>query len=575
MVKATRELPTDLHHKKRPRLKDIDFTPAIVLTLVFLVLVLFLIYPIGKMLIMSFIEQDEPITLKNLTLYNFSRFFTSKLYISSMLNSLKVSIAAVLVAILLGLPLAYIMSRIDIPGKTVFTSLATLPLILPPFVGAYSWILLLGKNGFITYVLNKLFGITLPSIYGFHGITIAMALSYYPFIFLMVQGALSIADPYLEESADVMGAGFLRKLRTITLPLVLPAIGAGALTVFMRAIGNFGVPAILGGEYYVLPTLIFFQIAGYFNINAASAISLVSVLFSVGALLLMKYITSRQSAVTLTTTTRAVKQITNPVAKAFGLAYAIILILCSLAPHITVVVAAFSEIWAGTPWPTKFSLVNFEKVLVHTISPLKNSILLSVAATLLAVFMGALIAYTTVKKKFKGRWLIDVTVMLPFVLPGIVVGVAILSAFIQPPLYLAGTASILIISYFIRRMPYVFRSAVGALQGMDPMLEQASTIMGAKWSTTFRRVTLPLIAPGVIASGLITFTTLVGELSTTMILYSAQWKTATVAIYEYLLEDLMGPACAIGTIITLVVLFGIMVANKLLGEKIAGMFRAG
>ena len=574
-MNSRRQLESKINRKKRLQLRDVDFTPIIVLALVFLVLVLFLIYPIGKMLVMSFIEQDEAFAIQNLTFKNFSRFFTSKLYINAMLNSLKVSFSAVFFAILLGLPLAYIMSRIDIPGKTLFTSLAILPLILPPFVGSYSWILLLGKNGFITYVLNKLFGITLPSIYGFHGITVAMTMSYYPYIFLMVQGALSIADPYLEESADVMGAGFLRKLRTITLPLVLPAIGAGALTVFMRAIGNFGVPAILGGEYYVLPTLIFFQIAGFFNINAASAISLVSVLFSVGALLLMKYITSRQSAVTLTTTTRAVKQITNPVAKAFGLVYTIVLIVCSLAPHLTVVVAAFSEIWAGTPWPTKFSTANFIKVFAHTLSPLKNSLTLSIAATLLAVFMGSLIAYVTVKKKFKGRWLIDVTVMLPFILPGIVVGVAILAAFIKPPLYFAGTGFILVIAYFIRRMPYVFRSAVGSLQGMDPVLEQASTIMGAKWSTTFRRIPLPLIAPGIVASGLITFTTLIGELSTTMILYSAQWKTATVAIYEYLLEDLMGPACAIGTIITLVVLVGITIANKLLGEKVSGMFRAG
>jgi iron(III) transport system permease protein len=402
-----------------------------------------------------------------------------------------------------------------------------------------------------------------------------MALSYYPYVFLMVQGALSVADPYLEERASIMGANFLRKLRTITFPLVLPAIVAGALTVFMRAIGNFGVPSILGGEFYVLPTLIFFQITGYFNINTASAISLVSVLFSVGALLFMRYITARSKSVTLTTTTRAAKQISNPLAKVFSLIYVILLIIVSLAPHITVLVASFSEVWAGTPWPTKFSTLNFEKVFVHAMGPLQNSLNLSLAATILAVIMGTLIAYIAVKKKFRGRWLIDVTVMLPFVLPGIVVGVAMLTAFIKPPLYLAGTATILVIAYFVRRMPYVFRSAVGSLEGMDPVMEQASTIMGATWFTTFRRVTFPLISPGILAAGVITFTTLIGELSTTMILYSAQWKTVTVAIYEYLLEDMMGPACALGTIVTVVVLNGITAANKLLGDKVGNMFRAG
>ena len=417
--------------KKQVALKDIDFSVWFVMLLVATVLIMFLIYPIGKMLISSFFELGKPVTFQNITFANFSRFFTSNLYIKATMNSIYTSVSAVLLAILFGLPLAFIMSRVDIPGKTFFTSLATLPIIMPPFVGAYSWILLLGKNGLITYFMKSIFGITLPSIYGFQGITIAMALSYYPYVFLMVQGALSVADPYLEESASIMGANFLRKLKTITFPLVLPAIAAGAITVFMRAIGNFGVPAILGGEFYVLPTLIFFQIAGYFNINTASAISLVSVLFSIGALLLMRYITARSKSVTLTTTTRAVKQITHPVAKMVSLVYVLFLIILSLAPHITVLVASFSEVWAGTPWPTKFSLLNFQKVFIHAMGPLKNSLSLSLAATLLSVVIGTLIAYVAVKKKFKGRWLIDVTVMLPFVLPGIVVGVAILTAFIK------------------------------------------------------------------------------------------------------------------------------------------------
>ncbi|NMB26259.1 MAG: iron ABC transporter permease [Firmicutes bacterium] len=558
--------------RKRVGIKDIDFTVVIVLALVAVMLVLFLLYPISRMLLASFVMRDKPITWDNLTLYNFSRFFTSRLYVDAMKHSLAVSLSSVFFAVLLGLPLAFIVSRIDIPGKSIISSLATLPLILPPFVGAYSWILLLGRNGFITFWVKKLFGVTLPSIYGFHGITIATSLSYYPFVFLMTQGALALADPYLEESADVMGAGFLRKLRTITLPLVAPSIGAAAITVFMRAIGNFGVPSILGGEYYVLPTLIFFQIVGYYNINAASAISLVSVLFSVMALLIMRYFTARQSAVTLTTTTRQVKQITHPVAKILGMTYVVLLLTMSLAPHITVLVAAFSEVWAGTPWPAKMGLGNFRRIYTHAMNPLRNSLVLSISATVISLVMGSLVAYTAVRRKFRGRWLIDMLVMLPFVLPGIVVGVALLSSFGAPPFYLAGTAYILIIAYVIRRMPYVFRSASGALQGMDPVLEQASGIMGAKWITTFSKITFPLIAPSVTAAGLLTFTTLIGELSTTMMLYSARWKTATVTIYEYLLEDMLGPACAMGTVINVIVLVGVFSATKLLGEKMSNMF---
>ena len=561
--------------RKAVSLKDIDFTVWLVLGMVFVVLVLFLLYPISRMILASFVGRDKPIAWENLTLANFNRFFTSRLYVDAMKHSLAVSLSSMFFAVLLGLPLAFIVSRVDIPGKSLISSLATLPLILPPFVGAYSWILLLGRNGFITFWMKRLFGITLPSIYGFHGITIATSLSYYPFVFLMTQGAFALADPYLEESADVMGAGFFRKLRTITLPLVAPSIGAAAITVFMRAIGNFGVPSILGGEYYVLPTLIFFQIVGYYNINSASAISLVSVLFSVIALLLMRYFTARQSAVTLTTTTRQVKQITHPLAKILGMIYAVLLIVISLAPHITVLVGAFSEVWAGTPWPTKMGLDNFRRIYTHALNPLRNSLVLSTTATLVSLLMGTMVAYVAVRRKFRGRWLIDMLVMMPFVLPGIVVGVALLSSFGAPPFYLSGTAYILIIAYVIRRMPYIFRSASGALHGMDPILEQASGIMGAKLATTFRRVTLPLITPAVTAAGLLTFTTLIGELSTTMMLYSARWKTATVTIYEYLTEDMLGPACAMGTVINVIVLSGVFLATKLLGEKMSSMFGGG
>ncbi len=563
-------------NKRRPSLKDADLTSVFVLLMVLAVLGLFIVYPIGKMILMSFVKLDKPITLSNLTMYNFRRFISSSLYKRATLNSIQVSMAIVTFSVLLGLPLAFIISRIDIPGKNIISSFATLPMILPPFVGAYSWILLRGRNGLITRFAERTLGVTLPSIYGFRGITIAMSLCYYPLVFLMVQGALSVADPFLEESAEVMGAGFLRRLRTIVLPLVSPTIGAAAVTVFMRSIGGFGVPAILGGEYYVLPTLIFFQVAGYLNLNAACAISLVCIMFSIFALVLMNYITSRQKAITMTSTTREVKQITHPAAKFFGMLYVVLLLVISLAPHITVVIAAFSEVWAGTTLPTKMGLGNFHRVFTSSMSPLRNSLILALSATLLCALFGTLVAHTAVRgKTARGRWLIDTTVTIPFILPGMVVGVALLSAFINPPLFLAGTGAIIIISYFVRRMPYVFRSAVGALEGMDPMLEQASSIMGASWATTFRRITIPLIAPSIVASSMITFTTLIGELSITMILYSARWKTVSVAIYEYLIEDLLGPACVLGSIVNVVVLVGMFVANKLLGQKIGSMFRSG
>lgn len=557
----------------KTRWGQLDLTPWIVLGLMGLILILFVVYPIGRMLVYAFVAEGDPLTLGNMTLSNFTSFFASPLYKQAIWNSIWVSVSSAFFSCVIGVPLAYVLSRIDIPGTPLWMALAALPLISPPFVGSYAWIVLLGRRGMITHYVHEWFGVQLPSIYGPFGITLALTFSLYPLVFLAAQGAFSVADPYLEESAAVMGASWWHRTRTIALPLVLPVVGAGAIMVFMRAIGNFGVPALLGGEYYVLPTFIYFQITGFFNMNAASAISLISIAFSLGALFLMRWFTARQAAATVTASARAVRKITHPVARIVGLVYVVIVLGISTLPKLVVILASFSDTWAATPLPTKLGIANYERVLVHSLPALRNSLTLAGIATLICAVVGFLAAYAMVRRPFKGRFMIDIIVMTPFLLPGIVVGVALLSGFITGPLPLAGTAAILIIAFFVRRMPYVFRSSVASIEGLDRAMEEASTTMGGSWWYTFRRIVLPLTAPGLMAGAIISFTTLIGELSATMILYSPKYKTATVAIYEYLLESRMGPASAIGTLMILVVLAGIMLANKLLGERIGNLFR--
>jgi iron(III) transport system permease protein len=165
------------------------------------------------------------------------------------------------------------------------------------------------------------------------------------------------------------------------------------------------------------------------------------------------------------------------------------------------------------------------------------------------------------------------TVMLPFILPGIVVGVAILTGFSSGLIILSGTWMIMVIGFFIRRMPYIFRSTMASLSQIDEAMEEASAIAGAPWVTTFTKITLPLMAPGILAGAVICFSTLMGELSTTIILFSAKWKTITVAIIEYLFSATIGPAYALGTILILLVLIAISIANRILGRRISQMFK--
>jgi iron(III) transport system permease protein len=251
----------------KERLGNIELTTYLVLGLALLILLVFIAYPLSRVILNSFLEMGDVLSLGNLTLANFSQFFTSTLYRSALFNTLTVGFFCVFFSCLIGIPMAYFVAKTEVPFKVVFLTLGTLPLILPPFVGAYSWILLFGRQGVINYLLERVFGILLPDIYGAPGVIIAMTMSYYPFVFLLSYGALLSADPYIEESAEIMGASRWRVIRTITLPLVIPSIVASALIVFMRAVGNFGVPAILGGNFYVLPTLIYFQVTGFFNLR--------------------------------------------------------------------------------------------------------------------------------------------------------------------------------------------------------------------------------------------------------------------------------------------------------------------
>jgi iron(III) transport system permease protein len=401
-------------------------------------------------------------------------------------------------------------------------SLSVIPLIAPPFIGAYSWVILLGRRGIFTHYLDQWFGLVPPTIFGPFGIILALSLSYFPFVFLIVQGALAAADPFIEESANIMGASRWRILRTVTFPLVIPSIASGALIVFIRSLGNVGVPAVLGGDYYVLPTLILFQVEGFFNLNGAAAIAMINVVLVMIFLLVVRRFFGKKRYVTLTGTTRGARKSRRPLDVALGTTYVWGLLFLALLPQILVVYSSFAERWAGTLLPTRYGLANYRLILGNVLQPILNSVTLAGIATAMALAFGLITAYVSLRKRFAGRWLIDLTVMLPFVLPGIVTGVAYLTTFNTGPLAMTGTAAILVFAYFVRRLAYAFRSISAAIGQVDTALEDASMICGASWGRTIRKVTIPLIAPGILAGGILVFSTLIGELSVTIMLFSGE-----------------------------------------------------
>lgn len=554
-----------------------DIWPYVFLGGALIILVVFLIYPLLNVIGLAFLPRGQRLsfaTLENLTLRNFDRFRTSALFRQSLFNSVKLATGTMIASTIVGVTYAYFLARVKVKlSRALMITLGTLPLVMPPFIGSYSWVILLGRNGAITRLIQQMVGVTLPSIYSVGGMIFAMTVARWPFVFLITYGALTIGDRYVEESAEIIGAGGFYRLRTLTLPLVFPAMATGAVIVFMRAIGNFGTPAILGGNQYVLPTLVHFQIAGYYNFNAASAIAIVSILISISVLLVYRWIKSKRDFITLTSQSTQMKIHDTPWLNAIGTITVLLIIVVSLLPQFVMTVGSFAHTWVGTPLPSEWGLENYLTIFRRELTPIRNSLILVTIATLIATTVGTLLAYITAKKKFKGRIVIDLTVMLPFLVPGIVLGVAVLSAFISGPLVLVGTGAILVVAYFVRWMPYNFRAGMSALESMDPNMEDASYICGASWLYTTGRITVPLIMPGILAGAVLTFITLLGELSATIILYSARWKTITIAIYEYLISNLYGPAFALATLLFAIVFLAIFAVNKFFGMTLGSLFK--
>lgn len=532
----------------------------------------FLAYPLINGLMLAFLRNGDAATLSNLTFANFERFFVSGSYKRALFNSILTSGAATLLAAALGVPMAFAVARVEIAWRPLILALSVIPLIAPPFIGAYAWVMILGNNGILTQLMVTYLGIRPPPIYGAWGVAIALALSYLPYLFLVVQGALAAGDPAIEEAARMTGASNARIVRTITLPLAAPAIAAGMLVVFIKALGDFGVPSILGGEMQVLPTLIYYQIHGFFNLNAGAAIAIVNVMLTVAGLGLLAFV-NRKSVSTVTGSSRGAVRVTGLGARVAANGFIWAVLLLALLPQLMVALYSFSLRWGDTLLPSSYGFDNYRDVWSEAVTTMGNSVVLSGVATFVCIVFGAITAYATVRGRAVAKWAIDLTIMLPFVLPGLVVGVAYLAAFNDRPLLLTGTATILILAYFTRRVAFVFRSASTAVAQIDPKIEEASIVCGATWQYTMRRIVIPLLAPGLLAAAILVFATLIGEISATVLLYSANWKPISIAIYERVLGNELARASALGTICNVATLVLIIAASRLVGRSMSEMFR--
>jgi len=541
------------------RIGRFDFWTVVTL-LGFALVILLLIIPLFGIFKSSFIDKETG----KFALSNYREFASNPYYTGAILNSLIVSFGGTIGALLFGIPLAYLTSRFRIRGKAIIATLAVLSLLSPPFIGAYSWILMLGRNGFLRNLFQSI-GIGLPTIYGPAGIILVYTLQYYPFVFLLTSGALGTVDRSLEEAAENLGARAMTRFFKVTLPLVLPSVSAGALIAFMMSLANFGTPMIIGRSFRVLPTMaynLFTSEVGE-NPGLASTVSILLIMVSTIVLFFQRYTVSRRKYASALINRPIVKRLSGlkSVAAHF-VSYLIVAI--STLPLAVVVVYSFRRT-SGPVFQPGFGLQSYQKVFHDVPRTITNSVLYSVAAVILIVVVGTLIGYILSRKRNFASKLLDPLLMIPYIVPGTVLGIGFIVAFNRKPIYLVGTAAIIILSYFIRRLPYSVRSSASILKQIDPALEEAGINLGSPPGRTFRKITLPLMLPGIISGAIMSWVTAVNELSASIVLYVGRTMTMPVRIYLSVLDGLFGTASALATFLLVATGFALFIVNRFIG----------
>lgn len=537
----------------------------IILAAAFAILFFSILYPILYIFKASFVDPETGA----FSLASYNNIWQYPYYLRCLRNSLFVSLLSTLLAVAVGIPFAFFLCRYDIPGKNLIRTLGTLPLILPTFIGAEAWLILLGRNGLFARLLHGL-GIEMPSIYGWKGIVLVFTLQFFPFVFLMVSAALNSIDRSLEEAATNLGAGKLRVFFTVTLPVVTPAILSGALVVFFLCIENFGVPVLIGEDFRVLSVQAYNEFISELGGNPAmaGALSMVLLAITLGLAILQKFWVERKSYKMTSLNPIQVKRL-QPLPTLLIWLFCVGVVFVALFPFAVVMISSITKTQGPVMYFGQFSLENFIKAFTVAPRPVINSFFLATTATLIGIAFGIVVSYLLVRKRGAVSYLLDLLVMLPLAVAGTVQGIALAATYNKGIVVLTGTWMILVLAYFSRKAPYSIKTTSSLLQQIDPSIEEASINLGVPPVRSFLRVVLPIMLPGIIAGGIIMWVTTLAELSSTIVLYYGPWATMTVEIFQRIGSGDFGPASAYATILILSVLIPLFILNRVAGKDLA------
>lgn len=551
------------------------YGPLLVLLLpIGFVLIAYVLYPHLEILHQSFVRNGQ------VTFSNYLDFFDFKhsANLEALWGSVYISLLTVLFSALVGVPLAYLFSHYDFPGKTFFSAIAVLPIVMPPLVGVLAFLFLFGESGILPRAIQAVLGLeAVPfSVDGVAAILVVHVYTMYVYFYLFASAFFNEQDPSMLEAAYNLGASRWFALRKVILPMMTPALGGASLLVFMTSMASFSAPFIFAGGFRVLSLEIYnSKLNGDLDLAVTQSVVLagLSILFLI---LLRKYSERRQYVGGGKGVRRQPKPITSGAARWFMAGVGICWVGVLILPHVTVILISFVKngTWTWQTLPPAYTVENYTRLFQdpRVVEPVVNSLKMATLATVANVLFGVGAAYLLIRKKFPGKKAVEVLTMLPWAIPGTVLAIALILTFNQPRLLtagqiLVGSFWILPLAYFIRNLPLVFRSTYAALERFEPSLEESARNLGAGWWLAFRKVILPLIAPGVLSGALLAFVLALGEFVSSILLYNYFNRPISVEIISQLRIFNLGSAAAYSVFLIVLIGFVVAVSSRFLDSR--------
>ncbi len=550
------------------RLRNFELS-SLVWIVATLILVFLVVAPNAELLISSFRKVDTGV----FTLSNYVDAFSNERRLAGFVNSLIYGVGVVFVSIIFAVPISWAIARTDMPGKGLVRATILGAFITPPYLGAIGWILLAGPNaGWINQAWAAIGGPgTLFNVYSMQGLVLVTALYSFPYIFVFTADALDRVSTELEEAANILGMGPFRIIFKITLPLVMPAILAGSIIVFLDTVALFGTPAVIALparlNIMTLQLWQFFEFPVRAETAAAYAVPLI--LITVAMVGVQRLVLGRKGYVSLTGK-GAGRQLV-PLGRWRWPMFGFCLLVCALAvflPFAALAQAAFSRAW-GLGFSTEnFTLNNFYLLFSEASSRqiIYNTFTYSAATGFVAVALALIVAYVVNRKLVPFGNVLTALCMAPLVVPGIVLAIGFYAVYAPPPLALYGTALILVLGYTTRFLPIAYANCMAGLKSLNPEMEEAARILGGSRAVAVRKVVMPLLKKSLVGSWLLVFIPASRELSTAIFLVTAKTRVISVMILDLSENGSFEVLAALGFFLLGVTILIVMVGYRLLGR---------